>query len=144
MKRIGWGLIGGGEGSQIGFVHRAAAEIDRRFQFQAGAVDVDPERARTFGIALGLDADRAYGDWHEMLEAESARNDRIEMVTVATPNMTHFEISKAFLEKGFHVLCEKPMTMTVEEARALVDIAKKISTSPISYSAVNHRPPNSR
>ncbi|MCP4385117.1 MAG: Gfo/Idh/MocA family oxidoreductase [Hyphomicrobiales bacterium] len=125
MARIGWGLIGGGEGSQIGFAHRASAGIDGRFEFLAGALDADPGRARQFGLSLGLKPERAYGDWRQMLAGEEAREDRIEFVTVATPNVTHFEISKAFLESGFHVLCEKPMTMTVEEARALVEIAEK-------------------
>lgn len=125
MARIGWGLIGGGEGSQIGFAHRAGAEVDGRFGFLAGALDVDPDRARSYGNALGLDPDRAYGNWREMLAGESAREDRLGLVTVATPNATHFEISKAFLEAGFHVLCEKPMTTTVEEARELVAIAAK-------------------
>jgi len=125
MSKIGWGLIGGGEGSQIGFAHRAGAELNGHFAFLAGALDVDPERARNFGMSLGLTEDRAYADWTQMLDGEMGRDDRIELVTVATPNATHFEISKAFLEAGFHVLCEKPMTMTVEEARELVGIADR-------------------
>ena len=125
MARLGWGLIGGGEGSQIGFAHRAGSEIDGKFGFRAGALDVDRDRARSYGVSLGLDPDRAYGDWREMLAGETSRDDRIELVIVATPNVTHFEISKAFLEAGFHVLCEKPMTMTVEEARALTAVAAK-------------------
>lgn len=125
MKAMNWGMVGGGEGSQIGFAHRAGSALDGRFRFAAGALDVDPERGRAFALSLGLDAARAYGDWREMLKGEAAREDRVELVTVATPNVTHFEISKAFLEAGFHVLCEKPMTMTVEEARALVAVAGK-------------------
>jgi len=125
LAKIGWGLIGGGEGSQIGFAHRAGAELDRKFRLRAGALDVDPDRAKSFGVSLGLDADRAYGHWREMLEKERGRDDRVELVTVATPNATHFEISKSFLTAGFHVLCEKPMTMTVEEARELVAITKE-------------------
>lgn len=126
MSRIGWGLVGGGEGSQIGFAHRAGAEVDGKFRFLAGALDVDADRGRRYGIALGLAPERAYGDWREMLAGEKDRRaDRLGLVTVATPNVTHFEISKALLEAGFHVLCEKPMTMTVEEGRALVAIAAK-------------------
>jgi predicted dehydrogenase len=125
MRAINWGLVGGGEGSQIGFAHRAGSSLDRKFSFAAGALDVDPERGRQFALSLGLDESRAYDDWRAMLKGEAAREDRVELVTVATPNVTHFEISKAFLEAGFHVLCEKPMTMTVEEARALVEVARK-------------------
>lgn len=125
MRTMNWGMVGGGEGSQIGFAHRAGSSLDGKFRFAAGALDVDPERGRKFAISLGVDETRAYGDWREMLKGETSRDDRVELVTVATPNVTHFEISKAFLENGFHVLCEKPMTMTVEEARELVAVAKK-------------------
>ncbi len=125
MKKLGWGLVGGGEGSQIGFAHRAGSVMDGKFQFLAGAMDIDPQRAVEFGIAQGLDKKRCYGDWQEMLDKEKKREDRIQLVTVATPNATHHQISKAFMEAGFHVLCEKPMTMTVEEAKDLVEVSKK-------------------
>lgn len=125
MKRLRWGLVGGGQDSQIGFVHRAAAALDGRFRLLAGAMDVDPHKAHTFGLSLGLDRDRAYGSWQDMLKGEKQRDDPIELVTVATPNATHFDIAKAFIESGFHVLCEKPMTMTVEQARDLVAIAHR-------------------
>ena len=122
--RINWGLIGGGEGSQIGGAHRIAAGLDGAFQFAAGALDIDSKRGREYAIRLGIAPDRAYGDWHEMLAGEKARPDRIELVTVATPNNTHFEISKAFLEAGFDVLCEKPLTTNVKDALDLVRIAR--------------------
>ena len=124
---LNWGLIGGGEGSQIGFAHRIGAELDGKFRFVAGALDVDPIRSRDYGKRLGLPEDRAYGNWKEMLEAESARKDRIDLVTVATPNETHFEISKAFLEKGFHVFCEKPLTTDLEDAKTLVKTARELN-----------------
>ena len=124
---LNWGLIGGGEGSQIGFAHRIGAELDGKFRFAAGALDVDPTRSRDYGKRLGLQEDRAYGNWKEMLEAESARKDRIDLVTVATPNETHFEISKAFLEKGFHVFCEKPLTTDLEDAKTLVKTARELN-----------------
>ena len=117
--------MGGGEGSQIGFAHRAGSVIDGKFQFVAGAMDIDPKRAVEFGMAQGLDKDRSYSDWQEMLEKEKNRDERLHLVTVATPNVTHHTISKAFMEAGFHVLCEKPMTMTVEEAKDLVEVSKK-------------------
>ena len=129
MDKLNWGLIGGGVGSQVGFAHRAAAQLDGKFNFVAGALDLDPDRAREFGVTLGLESSRSYGSWQRMLVAEKAikGKERINLVTIATPNSTHFEITKAFLESGFHVLCEKPLTMTVEEAKALVVIAKKSS-----------------
>ena len=125
MSKLCWGLIGGGEGSQVGFAHRAAAQLDGNFSLVAGALDLDPHSAKAFGVSLGLDPTRAYGSWREMLDAEKGLIEKggLDLVTVATPNSTHFEISKAFLEAGFHVLCEKPLTMTVEEAKLLVLIA---------------------
>lgn len=144
MSRLNWGMIGGGEGSQIGPAHRLGAGLDGEFSFTAGALDHRPEEGRAYGQKLGLSADRSYGNWQEMLEGEKGRDDRIDLVTVATPNATHFEITKAFLEAGFHVLCEKPMTMTVEEGEEIVKLAK--STGKIcavnygysGYSLVRH------
>lgn len=124
MPRLNWGMIGGGEGSQIGPAHRLGAAVDGDFSFVAGAVDHRPDAGRAFGQRLGLATDRSYGDWREMLESERERDDRIDLVTVATPNATHFEISKAFLEAGFHVLCEKPMTVTLEEGEEIVRISR--------------------
>ncbi|GAD56337.1 Gfo/Idh/MocA family protein [Limimaricola cinnabarinus] len=127
MTKLGWGMIGGGEGSQIGPAHRLGAGLDGLFEFRAGALDHRAEAGREYGRRLGLDADRAYGDWREMLEGERDRPDRIDLVTVATPNATHFEITRDFLRAGFHVLCEKPMTMTVEEGEEIVSIARETS-----------------
>ena len=125
MKKLNWGMIGGGEGSQIGPAHRLAAGLDAQFNFVAGALDHDPAKGREFGQRLGLAADRAYGDWREMLAGEAARPDRIDLVTVATPNSTHYEITRAFLEAGIHVLCEKPLTVTEAEAEDLVLTARR-------------------
>ena len=119
MSKLNWGLIGGGAGSQIGPAHRIAASLDRLYELRAGALDVDPVRGRAFAIELGIPPDRAYGDWGEMLAGERDRPDRIDLVTVATPNATHYPIAKAFVEAGIAVLCEKPMTMTVAEAKDL-------------------------
>ncbi|MDH5797195.1 MAG: Gfo/Idh/MocA family oxidoreductase [Paracoccaceae bacterium] len=124
MTKLNWGLVGGGKGSQIGPAHRLGAGLDGEFSFVAGALDHRPEAGRAYGVELGLAVDRAYGSWQEMLEGERNRPDRVDLVTVATPNATHFEISKAFLEAGFHVLCEKPMTMTVEEGEELVRLCQ--------------------
>jgi predicted dehydrogenase len=125
MARLKWGMIGGGEGSQIGPAHRISAAVDGLYDFAAGALDANPQKGRDFAIRLGVHEDRAYGDWKEMLEGEKSRTDRIDLVTVATPNNTHHAITKAFLEAGINVLCEKPMTVTVEEAEDIVATAKK-------------------
>jgi len=125
MARLNWGLIGGGEGSQIGPAHRLSAALDGEYSFVAGALDHRPAEGKAFGAKLGLAADRCYGDWHEMLDGETSRPDRVDLVTVATPNATHFEITKAFLKAGFHVLCEKPMTITVEEGEEIVNLARE-------------------
>ena len=124
MKKLNWGMIGGGEGSQIGPAHRLAAGLDSHFTLAAGALDHDAAAGRDFGQRLGIAADRAYGDWREMLAGEQGRADRVDLVTVATPNSTHYEISKAFLQAGFNVLCEKPMTVTEAEAEDLVKTAR--------------------
>ena len=144
MERLKWGLIGGGEGSQIGPAHRLGARLDGLFDFTAGALDHRPDAGRAFGRTLGLAPDRSYGDWREMLAGESARPDRVDLVTVATPNATHFEITRAFLQAGFHVLCEKPMTMTVPEAEEIVTLARTtgricaVNYGYTGYSLVRH------
>jgi predicted dehydrogenase len=138
MKRLAWGMVGGGKGSQIGPAHRMGAMADGHFALAAGALDHDREAGRAYAQELGVEADRAYGDWKDMLEGERNRPDRIDLVTVATPNATHYEITKAFLEAGFHVLCEKPMTMTVEEGEDIVRTAQasgKVCAVNYAYSA---------
>ena len=125
MTKLKWGMIGGGEGSQIGPAHRISAALDGLYEFTAGALDADPAKGREFAQRLGVAKDRAYGDWREMLEGERNRPDRVDLVTVATPNSTHHEITKAFLEAGINVLCEKPMTVTVGEAEDIVETAKR-------------------
>jgi predicted dehydrogenase len=125
MARLNWGMIGGGEGSQIGPAHRLGALADGHFNLVAGALDHRADVGREYAQRLGVAGDRAYGDWEEMLAGEKNRPDRCDLVTVATPNSTHFQITKAFLEAGFNVLCEKPMTVTVEEGEEIVRIAAK-------------------
>jgi len=144
MAKLKWGMIGGGEGSQIGPAHRLGSALDGAFEFVAAALDHRPDAGRDYGRRLGLAADRAYGDWAEMLSGETSREDRVDLVTVATPNSTHFEITKSFLEAGFNVLCEKPMTMTVEEGEDIVKIAKSnnkicaVNYGYSGYSLVRH------
>ncbi len=123
--RIRLGMVGGGEGAFIGAVHRIAARLDDHYDLVAGALSSEPERARASGLALGLPAERAYGTWQEMLAGEKAREDGMEAVAIVTPNHAHFAPAKAALEAGFHVICDKPMTASLEEAQALAAAAKK-------------------
>jgi predicted dehydrogenase len=123
-RALRWGMVGGGRGSQIGYIHRSAGLRDRYFDLVAGAFDLDPERGRDFGIALGVDAARCYADYRAMFVAEGGRPDGIEVVTVATPNNTHYEISKTALEAGLHVVCEKPLTFTIEQAEEIAQLSK--------------------
>ncbi|EFL88682.1 Gfo/Idh/MocA family protein [Ahrensia sp. R2A130] len=127
MAKLNWGMIGGGEGSQIGPAHRLGAVIDGHYDFVAGALDFVPEKGRAFAAQLGIAGDRAYGDWKEMLAGEKDRpaGERLDLVTIATPNSTHFEIAEAFLQEGFNLLIEKPMTMAVEEGERLFALEKE-------------------
>ena len=143
MTKLQWGMIGGGDGSQIGPAHRLGAGLDGLFEFTAGALDHRPKEGIAYGRRLGL-GDRAYGSWQDMLASEKKQDNPIDLVTVATPNSTHFEITKAFLDGGFHVLCEKPMTMTVEEGEEIVKIAQAtgnicaVNYGYSGYSLVRH------
>ena len=128
MARLRWGMIGGGEGSQIGPAHRLGAAVDGAWDMVAGALDHRADAGRAYARRLGIAPDRAYGDWPEMLAGETGRSDRCDLVTVATPNATHFQITHAFLSAGFNVLCEKPMTMTVQEGEEIVRLADRMGT----------------
>ncbi|MCL1127702.1 Gfo/Idh/MocA family protein [Shewanella surugensis] len=122
---IRWGMVGGGRNSQIGYSHRNAAQRDGLFKLVAGAFDLNASRGRDFGINLGLDSDRCYADYKEMFAAETQHEEGIQAVSIATPNATHYEICKAALEARLHVVCEKPITFTTEEAQELKLIAEK-------------------
>lgn len=122
---IRWGMVGGGRGSQIGYSHRNAAQRDGLFKLVAGAFDLDADRCRDFGVNLGLDADRCYPSYKELFAEEAKREDGIQAVSIATPNSTHYEICKAALEAGLHVVCEKPITFTTEEAEELKTISQQ-------------------
>ncbi|WP_375262068.1 Gfo/Idh/MocA family protein [Palleronia sp.] len=119
MERIRLGMVGGGSGAFIGEVHRVASRIDGHFDLVAGALSSTPEKARQSATALGLDPSRSYGSYDEMAEAEAAREDGIEAVSIVTPNHVHFPAAKAFLDRGIHVICDKPLTSTFEDAEAM-------------------------
>lgn len=115
-------MVGGGEGSFIGGIHRAAARLDGRIDLVAGALASTEERARASGVRLGLPDQRNYGSWEQMLERECALppEERIDFVSIVTPNDSHYPIAKAFVAAGFNVVLDKPMVHTSEQARSLV------------------------
>lgn len=123
-RPIRWAMVGGGEHSQIGYIHRSAALRDRHFELVAAALDIDPDRGRAFGEQLGIDPARCYADYLSLFELEAQRPDGIQAVSIATPNGTHYAITRAALEAGLHVVCEKPLCFTLEEAEALRTLAR--------------------
>ena len=124
-RRIRLGMVGGGAGAFIGGVHRIASRIDDNYQLVAGALSSDPERAKASAADLGIAPDRAYTDYAEMARAEAAREDGIEAVSIVTPNHMHVGPAKAFLEAGIHVICDKPLSNTIEAARELASVKPK-------------------
>lgn len=126
-RKLRMGLIGGGPGAFIGEVHRKSSRLDGEIELVAGAFDIDPEKSKQMGRELALDPSRVYGTYTEMIKAELAlpASERIDFAAVTTPNNWHFPIARDFLKAGFHVMCEKPMTMTSAEAKTLAALVKK-------------------
>src|SRR5260221_4072552 len=124
-KRLRLGMVGGGPGAFIGAVHRLAARMDDRFELVAGALSSDPAKSKAAALELHIAPERAYGSFAEMAAAEAKRPDRIDAVSIVTPNHMHFGPAKAFLEAGIHVICDKPLTTTVEDAVALAGIVRQ-------------------
>ena len=118
-RRLRLAVIGGGPGSFIGAMHRQAARLDDAYELVAAALSSDPERSVQAGVSLGLPAERAYASGMALLQAEAARADGADVVAIMTPNDSHFELSVAALTLGFDVICDKPMTNTLAEAREL-------------------------
>ncbi|RYZ08792.1 MAG: Gfo/Idh/MocA family oxidoreductase [Alphaproteobacteria bacterium] len=118
-------MVGGGEGAFIGGVHRMAARLDGHWDLVAGNFQSDPAKSVVFGKTMGLADDRCYGDFRAMAEAEAKRADRIDAVSVVTPNSTHHAIAKAFLEAGIPVICDKPMTISQRHADDLAETVKR-------------------
>ena len=117
--RIRLGMVGGGQGAFIGAVHRLAARMDDHYEFVAGALSADAKKAKASGEELGLAADRIYPDFNAMAKAEAARKDGIEAVSIVTPNHVHVPACMAFIEAGIHVICDKPLALSLKEAKAL-------------------------
>jgi len=124
-RRLRLGMVGGGPGAFIGAVHRIAARLDDRYVLVAAALSSDPERSRSGARDLHIAPDRAYASFAEMAVAEAKRSDRIDAVAIVTPNHLHYPAAKAFLEAGIHVICDKPLTTTLESALDLAQIARR-------------------
>ena len=124
-RKLRMGMVGGGRGAFIGAVHRMAANLDGKIELVAGAFSSDPEKSRLSGEDFFLEPDRVYGSYQEMAKKEAAREDKVDFVSIVVQNHLHFDVAKTFLEAGFHVICDKPMTRTLDEARALRDIVNE-------------------
>ena len=135
-KKIKMGLVGGGPGSFIGPVHVRAAIMDGDIELVCGAFDSDPQKSKAAADVFHVDPDRAYGTWEEMFEKESAlpEDKRMEFISITTPNHLHYPIAIAALEKGFNVVCEKPVTISRDEAEKL---AEKVDESGLLF-ALTH------
>ena len=123
-RKLKMGMVGGGQDAFIGAVHRRAALMDGKVELTAGALSSDPEKAKASARGLFISKERSYGTWQEMADRESKLPDgeRIDFVSIVTPNFMHFPIARGFAEAGINVICDKPMTYTLAEAKDLVDI----------------------
>ncbi|CAG9241305.1 Gfo/Idh/MocA family protein [Paraburkholderia caribensis] len=121
-RRLRLGMVGGGQGAFIGAVHRIAARLDDRFELVAAALSSDPQRAQASADEIGVA--RSYASWDEMARAEAARDDGIDAVSIVTPNHLHAPVATAFLDAGVHVICDKPLAMTLDEGEALAKLAR--------------------
>ena len=126
-RKIKYGMVGGGPGSLIGAVHRRAAALDGEIEISAGSFSSSPEKSKQTGKELRLDPSRVYDSYRQMAEKEAKlpEGERIDFVSITTPNNTHFDIAKTFIEAGFNVICDKPMTTSLEDAEELCRLVKK-------------------
>jgi len=136
MTKLKMGMIGGGIDSFIGSVHRMAAAMDGYIELVCGALSSTPERSRKSGEQLGLPPDRIYGDFIEMIEKESRlpEEERMDIVSITTPNYMHYQPARLALDRGFHVICDKPITMTLEEA---IDLKNHVGLTGLEF-ALTH------
>jgi len=121
-RKLRMGMVGGGRGAFIGQVHRMAANLDGKIELVAGCFSSSPEKSKLSGEDFFLDPDRVYGSYQEMAEKEAAREDKIDFVSIVVQNHLHFAVAKAFIEAGFNVICDKPMTLSYEQALELREI----------------------
>ncbi|KPC52642.1 Gfo/Idh/MocA family protein [Amantichitinum ursilacus] len=124
QRRLRLGMVGGGQGAFIGAVHRLAARIDDCYELVAGALSADPDRAAASAAAARIDPLRSYADYHTMAQAEAEREDGIDVVAIVTPNHLHAPVATAFLEAGIHVICDKPLAISLQEGLELQRLAR--------------------
>jgi len=125
QKKIRIGFIGGGPNSFIGYTHRLAARFDNRFEFKAGIFSQNIKKSKNFGTALGLDQERCYESYEKMAFLESKREDGIQALGIMTPSGDHLKIAKPFIEKGIHIVCDKPLTANISDAEKLKKLVHK-------------------
>jgi predicted dehydrogenase len=123
-RPLRWGMVGGGRTGQVGYKHRTGALRDGTYSLVAGAFDLDAARGRAFGANLGVAGNRCYATYQDLIAGETGRDDHVDVVSVATPNFTHYEITKALLEAGIHVICEKPLFFTTGECDEIAALAE--------------------
>ena len=129
-RKIRYGMVGGGPGAFIGAVHRSAAALDGEMELVAGAFSSSPEKSKEQGENLHLDPERVYGSYEEMADQEAQRSDGIDVVSIVTPNFLHYDVAKTFLDRGFHVICDKPMTTTLEDAE---DLCRRVEEQDVVF-----------
>ena len=134
-RRLRLGMVGGGPGAFIGAVHRIAARIDDQYELVAAALSSDPGKSRSAARDLHIAPDRAYGAYTDMAKSEAARADRVDAVSIVTPNNLHYPMAKTFLDAGIHVICDKPLTTTVEEA---VDLAERVRRTKLIFGVTHN------
>jgi predicted dehydrogenase len=125
QRKVRLGMVGGGQGSNIGETHRYAARLDDRYALVTGVFASDAGHSRDFAATLGIAPERRYGSWQEMVEQEAQREDGLEVVSIMTPNNSHYAIARAFLEQGIDVICDKPLTTEVEQALELMRLVRQ-------------------
>ena len=136
-RRLRLGMVGGGATSMIGETHRMAARFHDRYTLVAGALDAEPAAGRAFAAELGLAEDRIYDDFAAMAAAEADRDDGVEVVSILTPNNTHHRICRAFIDRGFHVICEKPLCTSLDDA---VDLVRAVREAGIVFGLTHPYP----
>jgi len=129
-RQLKLGMVGGGQGAFIGAVHRMAVRLDGRFELVAGALSSDPETAHASAADLGISPDRSYASFEDMARQESERSDGIDAVAIVTPNNLHYSACKAFLRSGINVVCDKPLTVSMDEA---LDLARIVDESSLVF-----------
>src|SRR5688500_18979996 len=128
-RKIRYGMVGGGQGSFIGGIHRMAAALDGRMELVCGAFSSDPARSKTSGAELFLPEERCYADYETMMKAESGK-DRMDVVSIVTPNHLHFGPAMMALDHGFHVICDKPLCLNTDEA---LQLQAKVNTTGLQF-----------